>query len=273
MKMTCLIEDQKVKSPLKEEHGLSLWIEMDDQILLFDTGQSSSFIDNAKQLGLDLKKVDTVIISHGHYDHGGGLKAFLQMNHRANVYIQATAFKEYYSLRSPENYVYVGLDKSLKDHPQVKLLDGDFDINEKLHLIQDIEISDMYPKANKLLFVKNHQAYVNDDFRHEQSLIIRHKGTHSLIAGCAHTGILNIISAAEKHVSKPLDMVIGGFHLHSRHNDLNYPLEKIQDLGHQLLKKANHYVTGHCTGPAYGILKDILGQQLDTLYTGKTIYI
>jgi 7,8-dihydropterin-6-yl-methyl-4-(beta-D-ribofuranosyl)aminobenzene 5'-phosphate synthase len=86
--------DHEIKNKhLESQHGLSMHIETKEHHILFDTGQNAKFINNAKILGVDLTKVDICVISHGHYDHGGGLKAFLKLNNHAKVYMHPEAFR------------------------------------------------------------------------------------------------------------------------------------------------------------------------------------
>ena len=101
MKITTLLDNRTHSEKLKTEHGLSLYIETDDnQKILYDTGQSDLFMDNAAELGVDLTEIDMVIISHGHYDHIGGLTAFLEANKTAKIYMNATLFDyEYFSVK------------------------------------------------------------------------------------------------------------------------------------------------------------------------------
>jgi 7,8-dihydropterin-6-yl-methyl-4-(beta-D-ribofuranosyl)aminobenzene 5'-phosphate synthase len=92
MKITALIENTTADKKLKANHGLCLYIETDKHKLLFDMGANDLFLRNAEQLGIDIKAVDTAVISHGHFDHGGGLQQFLQNNDKAKVYINQNAF-------------------------------------------------------------------------------------------------------------------------------------------------------------------------------------
>ena len=93
MKITCLVENTSCKG-LPCEHGLSLHVRLDDGLqLLFDMGQTELFAHNASILGIHLEQVDLAVLSHGHYDHGGGLPTFLSLNTKAPVYVRKEAFQ------------------------------------------------------------------------------------------------------------------------------------------------------------------------------------
>ena len=102
IRITTLIENSPGEHlALKNEHGISFCIEKDGHKILFDTGRSASFISNAAKLGVKLWKVDTVIISHGHYDHIGGLIDFLKLNTHAIVYLKKEIFDyQYFSVKN-----------------------------------------------------------------------------------------------------------------------------------------------------------------------------
>lgn len=91
MNITALVENQS-RSGLKAVHGLSLYIETAHHKILFDLGPDETLFENARALGIDLRAVDTVVLSHGHGDHGGALAAFLRLNRDARVYVQRSAF-------------------------------------------------------------------------------------------------------------------------------------------------------------------------------------
>ena len=97
MRIVTLIENTVGSKPLKCEHGLSIYVETRKHKLLLDTGRSGAAIDNAKALGVDIKNVDTVILSHGHYDHTGGVMRFALENPKAKIYMQKSGGKDYYS--------------------------------------------------------------------------------------------------------------------------------------------------------------------------------
>ena len=97
MKISVLVDDLK-SSGFEVEHGLSLYVETDRHRVLFDTGSSGMFIDNAKKMGIDVSKVDIAAISHGHNDHGGGIPAFLEINHDAPIYMSEHAFEPHFKI-------------------------------------------------------------------------------------------------------------------------------------------------------------------------------
>ena len=109
MRIVTLIENTSCQASLCCEHGLSLYIETGKHRILFDAGQTGAFADNAEKLGIDLRTVDLAVLSHGHYDHGGGLKRFLEINHTAPVYLSRNAFGAYYN----GTQKYIGLDSAI----------------------------------------------------------------------------------------------------------------------------------------------------------------
>ena len=125
MRITVLVEDTYGSPSLGSEHGFSLYIETRGKNILFDMGESRLFLENAEKLGLDIRDIDLAVISHGHYDHGGGLGVFLKENNKAMVYIHNKAFDGHYSIKAGK-ITEIGLNKTLMDlgphHPDRKLL-------------------------------------------------------------------------------------------------------------------------------------------------------
>ena len=112
MRIVTLMEDTACAPAFACEHGLSFYIETNGKRLLFDMGQTGLFVCNAARLGADLGAVDIAFLSHGHYDHGGGLAAFLSVNSHAPVYVHERAFEPHFS-HKPEGIREIGLDLSL----------------------------------------------------------------------------------------------------------------------------------------------------------------
>lgn len=96
LKIVTLVENTTLSSEYRCKHGLCLYIETEKHKILFDVGQDDLFIENAKKMQIDISEIDTVIISHGHKDHGGALKAFMSLNSDAKIYIRKAAFEPHY---------------------------------------------------------------------------------------------------------------------------------------------------------------------------------
>ena len=239
MKITSLVENTS-KCELKATHGLSLYIETKRHKILFDLGPDHTLFDNAKKRKIDLAEIDTVIISHGHIDHGGALRDFLKINSKAKVYVQRKAFEPHYSitffLKIP-----VGIDQTLEAHPQVVLVDGDYKIDDELLLFIVNEFNKCYSPANDVLYDKNGK----DDFSHEQNLIITEKQS-VLIMGCGHTGVVNIINRAQDYQPK---VCVGGFHLRNPIAKKGVPIALLDEITEALKNYKNvQFYTCHCTG-------------------------
>ncbi|MBQ3048539.1 MAG: MBL fold metallo-hydrolase, partial [Oscillospiraceae bacterium] len=130
MKITVLAENVSAHENIGAEHGLSLYIETSEHKILFDMGQSSLFTENAEKLGVDLSDIDAAVLSHGHYDHGGGLGEFLELNRTAPVYLSRFAFEPHYN--GTEKYI--GLDTSLAKSDRLIFTDDSCKIGEGLTL-------------------------------------------------------------------------------------------------------------------------------------------
>ena len=111
MRIVSLVDNISERSDIGSEHGLSFYIETTNHKILFDLGASALFSKNAEILGIDLELVDTVIISHGHYDHGGGLKHFMTINQKAKIYIKKEAFLDYYSIKE-DGFEYIEIGRA-----------------------------------------------------------------------------------------------------------------------------------------------------------------
>ena len=262
MIVKALVEDTCENSAFRTEHGLSLYIEANGRKILFDTGQSSAFIQNAQMLGVDLTQVDFAVLSHAHYDHSGGIEAFVSLNDHAPVYVSQYAFDD---VRHGDRTI--GMDPALKTHPRIVF------VTENTRLAGGISVypaqgrNPLEPIRSRGLSAIRNGALIPDDFRHEQYLEIVENGKRTLVSGCSHKGIVNIVQWFAP------DVLIGGFHLY----DLDPQGEGRQELDAIALTLQNAgtlYYTCHCTGvKQYAYLKRTLGDRLFYISSGQEITV
>ena len=273
MNLTVLSENTSDSEALEHEHGLSLYMETREQSLLFDTGAGCVFRNNAEKLGVDLAKVDRLVISHGHYDHGGGLRTFLEVNARAKIYLHKQAFEAHYSKRT-EGVAYIGLDQTLLPNERFVFCGDTLVIDENTEVFSRVAAERFFPSCNATLLMKRGEELVPDDFAHEQNLVVREDGKTALFAGCAHKGIVNIVEACKERFGQYPDYVIGGFHLSGPRGNQSEKPDVVDAIGQYLASTPSVYFTCHCTGMENFLqLKTILGERMQYLSTGDRISI
>jgi len=273
MLIKTLLENTSVSEDFGTEHGLSLYIETNKHKILFDVGASDLFLQNAKKLGVDIADVDFLVISHGHNDHGGGLKTFLKENSKAEVFLHRLAFGKYYVARRDDEADFIGLDEELKQNKQLVFTSDRFFISSGIQLFSNVVQKGPRPKSNSGLLMERKGKLTDDSFEHEQNLIIEEDGKILLLTGCAHNGIISILEHFQALRGRKPDYVIGGFHL-AGHSDTAEDLEIIDGIAKYLMDTKAKFYTCHCTGlEPYKRLKAIMGDSMDYLSTGSEIII
>lgn len=268
MKIITLIENTSKAPRFHAEHGLSLYIETSNHRLLMDTGASGLAWENADTLGIDLAKVDTVVISHGHYDHAGGLLEFVKRNPRADIYMQKKALGKFY-----HGERYIGIAPEIANLPQLKLVEGEYSIDEELELFSNISGRILWPEGNQLLSELVDGIHRQDEFLHEQCLVVKEKETKVLISGCAHNGIINILDRYQELYQGYPDLVISGFHMMKKTDYTEAEKENIKATARKLKDLPTVFYTGHCTGePAFALMKPIMGERLCSLGAGEMVW-
>lgn len=282
MKIKILIENTTSTPHLKCEHGLSIYIEYNEKRILLDAGSTSAFIDNAKNLNVDLEQIDFLVLSHGHYDHSGGLEEYFKMNPSKKVYAMAGIDGDYYSASGGDIH-FIGVPKEVYPTYQgnfvllketTKLSDGVYIVPHK----NPSELTGVGERAK--LFKKQNNEYVPDDFSHELSLVF---DTHSglvIFNSCSHSGIERIIKEVRGYFGeeKKIAAFVGGLHMKGKCGGKEIctftekEIEKIVDFIQ--CNNVEKLYTGHCTGiVGYEMLRKYMENNVEYISTGNEINI
>lgn len=279
--VTALLENSRIPAlpDLEVEHGLSLFIETGKQQLIFDTGASSAFLRNAKRLGVSLHAVDSVVLSHHHYDHGGGLIPLLTEHPAIHVYYKYCQDTAFYARALGVVSRFIGINPELRVQFEgcLRPVTKRTELAPGIMLLTDIVTRHPSPKGNARLFVqKSSGAFVPDPFEHELVLVIRESSGLYVFTGCAHRGIRNMIETVlEQLPGEPIKAVFGGFHILGipQLGTLAESKEDIRRLGEALRDyPVDRYYTGHCTGKkGVELLQEVLRDRLEEIPTGRCV--
>ncbi|UCF34535.1 MAG: MBL fold metallo-hydrolase [Phycisphaerales bacterium] len=246
--ITVLAEDTVGAPGLLAEHGLALWIEAGDAKILFDTGQGLALIANAKTLGIDFAAADTVVLSHGHYDHTGGLLGIRTALGHAVLYVHPRAFDAKFTRRADGTVRQVGSPiRSVEEiRPFVRrvvLTEG------PTQVAQNVMVTGRIPRSNDFEdtggpFFLDEACTEPDPLLDDQALYIDTPDCTVVVMGCGHAGLVNTLSyVSELTRGRPIHTVLGGFHLVQASDErIGQTLEALEGYDVQRLSPA------HCTG-------------------------
>ncbi len=210
MKIVTLIENLVYKKGLYAEHGLAIYLETKNKKILFDTGQSGLFLENAKTLGISIEEIDAVVLSHDHYDHTGGLYPFLGENSKAKIYAKRDIFIPKYNSQSHLNGT-IQNDALLSD--RIVYVDSVTEIDTGFFIFPEIYIHHPIDTHFKGFFQKLEGSMIPDEFNDELFVVIKQETHINIITACSHRGITNICTTATRHFNIPVGLILGGFHL------------------------------------------------------------
>lgn len=278
MRITTLVENTRPprERGLVAEFGLSLLLERGADRILFDTGASGVFADNAARLGIRLEEVDVAVLSHHHFDHGGGLGRFLEVNSRAKVYLRSWPQGEHWFRAFGVVKRRIGLDPAVLERHRDRFvpLTDRVEIRPGVHLLTDLDQGLPRPQGNRYLWVERAGTLERDPFDHELLMVVEGDTGLVVLSGCSHNGILNMVKAAVRHFpGVPVAAVVGGFHLIGIPGTMAARRSEVEAMGKEMLRFEPYVVyTGHCTGSrGYRILEEVMGDVLQPLTTGRVV--
>lgn len=243
--ITVLIDNKSSRLDLKAEHGLSLWIEYGGNRILFDTGQSNALIGNAEKLGIDLTQTDAIVLSHGHYDHTGGLKSVLDIAPKTKIYLHPDATKQKFG-RKTSKIKSIGMSDSAKQSIQKRNIIW---TAAPAQLLPGLAVTGQVPRTSNFenvedAFFLDENCRKADELLDDQALFIESPRGLIVVFGCAHSGVINTLEYITKLSGKNnVYAVIGGMHL------INASRERIFQTIEALKKyDIQKIVPLHCTG-------------------------
>jgi len=248
--ITTLVENTVAQSgqALLAEHGLSFYIEAGDRKILFDTGQNLAISNNARVLGIDLKQIDTVVLSHGHYDHSGGLQSVLESNRNFALYGHPDVFSPKVK-KTNGNYKYIGIPVAKND-----IVNCGISLNLEREPVKvapgvvtsgEIALENDFEDVESDFFLKKENEITRDTLADDQCLILETAKGLVVLLGCSHRGVINTLNhVARIKGTDNIHAILGGFHLGKAPNA---KLAKI--IEHLRGFDLNMVGVGHCTGP------------------------
>lgn len=266
MRIITLIENLVYKSGLLAEHGLALLIDTGKRKILFDTGQSPAFLSNAEKLDVNMREIDAVVISHGHYDHTGGLCEFLKVNKKAVVYAKKEIFQEKFK----DEQFFIGTPYNPADlRDRIRYIRSITELDPCIFILPDISVSNPADTSFTRFNIHTADGFIQDEFRDELFLVIKRKKKLSVLSSCSHRGISNILRTATEQFHLPVELVLGGFHLKDAGTEQYNTVS-------EYLKQTDPESIGvcHCTGvDKYMKLKSEFGNKVFYNMTGNHILI
>lgn len=216
MEICILVDNLKNDKAYRSEHGLSILIEFNGTHILFDTGKTDAFIQNAKVLGKDLTQVDYVVLSHSHYDHTGGLEAFLELNKTAKIILKKEVLDERWSISQGHNRkIGFPLRKRFQQlSNRYKFIETTEEITPGLFIFPQIKKHLTHSFTDSYLYVQQDKQLVLDSFEDELFMAIELDKKLIVFTGCAHNGVENMLKTAVDYTQiKEIEFVVGGTHL------------------------------------------------------------
>ncbi|MFC2051307.1 MBL fold metallo-hydrolase [Chloroflexota bacterium] len=273
LSITTLSENTASRSNLLAEWGLSILVETDSVSVLLDTGQSISASYNADILGVDLSKIDKIVLSHGHYDHTGGLRQVLRkMRKEVEIIAHPDIWAAKYSCRQGQEDRYIGIPFQRQELENLgarfNLTTKPVKIAENIMTTGEVPMVTDFEQINSNLFVKENTDFKPDKLLDDQAITVNTELGLVVILGCAHRGIINTLYHAQQLTGvKQICLVLGGCHLVGTTEERIWQtIDALEKLG------VSRIGVSHCAGlPAAVIMAHEFGDNFFFNNTGTQI--
>jgi 7,8-dihydropterin-6-yl-methyl-4-(beta-D-ribofuranosyl)aminobenzene 5'-phosphate synthase len=275
LRITTLSENTAGRGDFLAEWGLSILVETEEARVLLDTGKGFSAVYNADPLGIDLHNVDRIVLSHGHYDHTGGLRGILRRTKKeVEIIAHPDIWQTKYACREGEPDRYIGVPFQRNELESLgarfHLTTQPINITSTIMTTGEIPMVTAFEEVDAALFVEEGPAWQPDKVRDDQALIVKTEHGLVIILGCAHRGIINTLYHARQLTGvEKIHIVIGGSHLiNASEERLWQTIAALRELGVQRLGLC------HCTDlPATSVLAQEFGESFFFNKAGSVIDI
>ena len=249
LKIITLVENTTNTRGLVAEHGLSFWIEFGKKRILFDTGQGNTIRHNSEKLGIRIEDADAVVLSHGHYDHTGGLCQLLKPTGKLKLFAHPAAFGNKYSKHQDGSVHDAGIQSACKNVNETET-EAKLNLNEvPIEIFAGFNLTGVIPRLTEYeetggMFFTDEKCNSIDPLIDDQAAFIETSQGIVVILGCAHSGVINTLNYVRRLTNnRPIHSVIGGMHLVSAGNvRIGKTIWELKKLGLKYLMPA------HCTG-------------------------
>ena len=246
--VTTLMENNALRDCLASEHGLSLLVEGNGCKVLYDTGASPRFLMNARALEADLSDLDALVLSHGHYDHTGGVSSLLASRCKPRIAYRGRNFFQPRFSEKQDGLMEIGAAMEedafqQADVPFVIMEDEPVKLAEGMWLVSGFASTDEMEKPSPKMLRRVKGEMVTDTFEDEVAIVLELKEGLALLSGCSHVGILSMCRRVNELFGRPVTVFVGGTHLMAAGDErIRYTCDQLRELGITQLGAC------HCSG-------------------------
>lgn len=270
-----ILVDNTPSQRTRGEHGFAAWIEVFGKRILFDTGQGNALLYNASTLSLDVSMINYLVLSHGHYDHTGGIVPFLTQNSTANIVLHPAALKQRFSLKEPHSPKDISMPDKAREALRALPPQRITWVQAPTKIAEGVWVTGTIPRRHSLedtggAFYLDPDGVHPDPLEDDMALWITTNSGIVIVTGCCHSGLINTANYIQHTTgNQRIIGIIGGFHLlNATHNRLDATLKRLRELNLEFI------IPCHCTGDkAMSLMQKEFGSAVKLGFAGFKVSV